>query len=99
VNGELDGLKDAVGAFIDCLNPGGRLCVIAFHSLEDRAVKEVFAERENPCVCPRNLPVCVCGRSADGRRVTRRPICASEAELSENPRARSAKLRIFERHL
>jgi 16S rRNA (cytosine1402-N4)-methyltransferase len=97
VNGELDGLEEAIDAFIDCLRPGGRLCVIAFHSLEDRIVKEVFARRENPCVCPKNLPVCACGRLPDGRRITRKPITASAAELCENPRARSAKLRIFEK--
>jgi 16S rRNA (cytosine1402-N4)-methyltransferase len=97
VNGELDGLGEAVDAFIDCLNPGGRLCVIAFHSLEDRIVKEVFARREDPCVCPKTLPVCACGFRSDGRRVTRKPIRASAEELRENPRARSAKLRIFER--
>ncbi|MDR1245826.1 MAG: 16S rRNA (cytosine(1402)-N(4))-methyltransferase RsmH [Clostridiales Family XIII bacterium] len=96
VNGELDGLDEALNAFIDCLNPRGRLCVITFHSLEDRVAKEVFAARENPCVCPERLPVCVCGRYPDGRRITRKPITASEDELSENPRARSAKLRIFE---
>jgi 16S rRNA (cytosine1402-N4)-methyltransferase len=86
-----------VDGFIDCLNPRGRLCVIAFHSLEDRIVKEAFATRENPCVCPKHLPVCVCGGSPDGRRITRKPITASEGELLENPRARSANLRIFER--
>ncbi|MDR1573052.1 MAG: 16S rRNA (cytosine(1402)-N(4))-methyltransferase RsmH [Clostridiales Family XIII bacterium] len=97
VNGELNGLGEAVDAFIDCLHPGGRLCVIAFHSLEDRIVKEVFARREDPCVCPKDLPVCVCGKLPDGRRITRKPITASAEELRENPRARSAKLRIFER--
>jgi 16S rRNA (cytosine1402-N4)-methyltransferase len=98
VNGELDGLREAADAFIDCLNPGGRLCVIAFHSLEDRIVKEAFAARENPCVCPKNLP-CVCGRSPDGKRITRKPITASARELLENPRARSANLRVFERKI
>jgi 16S rRNA (cytosine1402-N4)-methyltransferase len=97
VNGELDGLGDAVNAFIDCLNPGGRLCVIAFHSLEDRIVKETFATRENPCICPKDLPICACGRLSAGRRVTRKPIRASAEEIHENPRARSANLRIFER--
>jgi 16S rRNA (cytosine1402-N4)-methyltransferase len=97
VNGELDGLDAALDAFIDCLRPGGRLCVIAFHSLEDRIVKEVFAKRENPCVCPKDLPICACGRLSDGRRITRRPIRPAEEELQGNPRARSAKLRIFER--
>jgi 16S rRNA (cytosine1402-N4)-methyltransferase len=96
VNGELDGLREAVDAFIDCLNPRGRLCVIAFHSLEDRIVKEAFAAREKPCVCPKHLP-CVCGRSPDGKRITRKPITASEGELLKNPRARSANLRVFER--
>jgi 16S rRNA (cytosine1402-N4)-methyltransferase len=99
VNGELDGLGAAVDAFIDCLRPCGRLCVIAFHSLEDRIVKEVFARREDPCVCPKSLPVCLCGRLSDGRRITRKPIRASEAELLENPRSRSAKLRIFEKRM
>jgi 16S rRNA (cytosine1402-N4)-methyltransferase len=97
VNGELDGLSAALDAFIDCLRPRGRLCVISFHSLEDRIVKDVFARREDPCVCPKNLPACVCGKRSDGRRITRKPIRASEAELLENPRARSAKLRIFEK--
>jgi 16S rRNA (cytosine1402-N4)-methyltransferase len=97
VNGELDGLGAAIDAFLDCLRPFGRLCVISFHSLEDRAVKEVFARRESPCVCPKNLPVCACGRQADGRRITRRPLQAGEEELRKNPRARSAKLRIFEK--
>ncbi|MDR2771000.1 MAG: 16S rRNA (cytosine(1402)-N(4))-methyltransferase RsmH [Clostridiales Family XIII bacterium] len=97
VNGELDGLDAAIDAFIDCLYAGGKLCVISFHSLEDRIVKEVFARRENPCVCPKDLPVCVCGRQPDGRRITRKPIRVSEAEQCENPRARSAKLRIFEK--
>ncbi|MDR2355412.1 MAG: 16S rRNA (cytosine(1402)-N(4))-methyltransferase RsmH [Clostridiales Family XIII bacterium] len=97
VNGELDGLDAALDAFIDCLRPRARLCVISFHSLEDRIVKEVFARRENPCVCPKNLPACVCGKLSCGRRITRKPIRASEAELLENPRARSAKLRIFEK--
>jgi 16S rRNA (cytosine1402-N4)-methyltransferase len=97
VNGELDGLGEAADAFIDCLKPGGRLCVITFHSLEDRIVKDVFARHEDPCVCPKNLPVCACGRRPDGRRITRKPITASADELLENPRARSAKLRIFER--
>jgi 16S rRNA (cytosine1402-N4)-methyltransferase len=97
VNGELDGLGEAVDAFVDCLRPSGRLCVISFHSLEDRIVKEVFARRENPCICPKDLPVCACGRLSDGRRITRKPLRAGARELQENPRARSAKLRIFEK--
>ncbi|MDR2133429.1 MAG: 16S rRNA (cytosine(1402)-N(4))-methyltransferase RsmH [Clostridiales Family XIII bacterium] len=97
VNGEIDGLGDAMGDFVDCLGPSGRLCVISFHSLEDRAVKELFALRENPCVCPKDLPVCACGRTSDGRRITRKPIRAGADELRDNPRARGAKLRIFEK--
>ena len=79
------------------LNPGGRLCVIAFHSLEDRIVKNTFRTLADPCICPKNLPVCVCGRRPTVRLVTRKPITASEAELAENPRARSATLRIVEK--
>lgn len=97
VNRELDILKGSVGGLIDLLNPGGRLCVITFHSLEDRIVKEAFRTAENPCICPPDFPVCVCGRKPKGRVVTRKPVTAAEAELSENPRSHSAKLRVFER--
>lgn len=97
VNRELDILRNSVDGLIDFLNPGGRLCIITFHSLEDRIVKGAFRTAENPCICPKDFPVCVCGRKPKGRVVTRKPIIAGEAELLENPRAHSAKLRIFEK--
>ena len=97
VNNELGELEKACDDYCDVLKPGGRLCIITFHSLEDRIVKEAFARRLDPCICPKDLPVCVCGRKADVKRVTGKPITASEAELEENPRARSAKLRIIEK--
>lgn len=97
VNDELGHLRAALSDFMDALAPGGRLAVISFHSLEDRIVKESFAKRLNPCTCPPELPVCVCGKTADIRRITRKPVEAGEAELTENPRARSAKLRIIEK--
>lgn len=96
VNDELEGLKAAVDSFIDVLAPGGRLCIITFHSLEDRIVKQMIAARENPCTCPPGLP-CVCGRKPDVRRINKKPLIPSEEELERNPRARSAKLRIAER--
>lgn len=97
VNDELGGLKRAVEDFVDILNPGGRLAIISFHSLEDRIVKEVFNRRENPCTCPKNIPVCVCGKKPDVKKVTKKPIIPSEGEEEANPRARSAKLRICEK--
>lgn len=97
VNGELSGLKQALVDFISCLNPGGRLCVITFHSLEDRIVKTVFAQAAKGCTCPPDLPVCVCGKKPEGKIITRKPIVPGETELAENPRARSAHLRIFEK--
>jgi 16S rRNA (cytosine1402-N4)-methyltransferase len=97
VNSELSLLPKAVTDFIDELRPGGRLVVITFHSLEDRIVKQVFEKRENPCECPKDLPVCVCGKVSDVKRVGRKPLIASEEELEINPRARSAKLRIIEK--
>jgi 16S rRNA (cytosine1402-N4)-methyltransferase len=97
VNDELDGLAEAIYAFIGLLNSGGRLCVISFHSLEDRVVKECFARRENPCTCPKWLPECVCGRLPDGRRLTKKPLRPSQEESEENPRSRSAKLRVLEK--
>ncbi len=97
VNDELGQLKTAVDDFIDCLAPGGRLAIISFHSLEDRIVKESFQKRLNPCICPPDLPVCVCGRKPDIKKVTRKPVTASAAELGANPRARSAKLRVIEK--
>ncbi|MDR0852385.1 MAG: 16S rRNA (cytosine(1402)-N(4))-methyltransferase RsmH [Clostridiales Family XIII bacterium] len=97
VNDELGALSRAVHDFIDVLTPGGRLAIITFHSLEDRIVKEAFRKREDPCECPPGLPACVCGKVSDVRRITHKPITASAAELSDNPRARSAKLRVLEK--
>ncbi len=82
---------------IDILDDGGRLCIITFHSLEDRIVKTRFRTNENPCICPPDFPVCVCGRKSKGRVVTRKPIVPSEEELEENRRSKSSKLRVFER--
>ena len=97
VNGELDVLKTAINDMTDLLNPEGRLAIITFHSLEDRIVKNELRKQENPCTCPREFPVCVCGKKSKGRVVTRKPILPSDEELSANHRARSAKLRVFER--
>lgn len=97
VNGELEELKKSVDSYIDSLNSGGRLCIITFHSLEDRIVKEKFYKRENPCECPKEFPVCVCGRIGDVVRITKKPIQPSSKEVEENPRSRSAKLRIVEK--
>ena len=96
-NRELDVLKDSLDAMIDLLNPGGRLCIITFHSLEDRIVKRAFKKNENPCTCPPNFPVCVCGNVSKGKQVTRKPIVPGEQELQENKRAKSSKLRVFEK--
>jgi 16S rRNA (cytosine1402-N4)-methyltransferase len=96
-NDELGSLRRAVDAWIDVLNDGGRLAVITFHSLEDRIVKEAYRKRENPCECPKNVPVCVCGKTPDAKRVNRKPILPSAEEIEGNPRARSAKLRIIEK--
>ena len=84
---------------IDLLVDGGRICVITFHSLEDRIVKEVFRRNENPCTCPPEFPVCVCGKKSKGHVITRKPIIPSEEETEENPRSKSAKLRVFERKI
>lgn len=97
LNQELTVLEDVTDTMIDCLNPGGRLCVITFHSLEDRIIKNRFRTAENPCVCPKNFHVCVCGRKSRGRVVTRKPILPTEEETASNSRAKSAKLRVFER--
>ena len=97
VNRELDILKNVIGDLIDLLAPGGRLCIISFHSLEDRIVKQAFKEAEDPCICPPDFPVCVCGRKSKGSVVTRKPVTAGEEELENNQRAHSAKLRIFEK--
>lgn len=97
VNDELGQLTGAVEDFCDVLAPAGRLCIISFHSLEDRIVKEAFARRADPCTCPPEFPVCVCGKKADIRKVSRKPILPAEEELESNPRARSAKLRVCEK--
>lgn len=97
VNGELDALPPMLRAAVDGLNPGGRLAVITFHSLEDRIVKRTLAELARGCVCPPEFPVCVCGKKPQVRLVTRKPVTAGGAELKENPRARSAKLRVAEK--
>ena len=97
VNDELGHLESALTDFMDVLAPKGRLAVISFHSLEDRIVKEAFAKRLDPCICPPEFPVCTCGRKADVKKVTKKPVTAGEEELAQNPRARSAKLRIIEK--
>ena len=99
LNRELDVLSGSLDGFIDFLNPGGRLCVITFHSLEDRIAKNNFRTNENPCTCPSDFPVCVCGKVSKGKVITRKPILPSEKELSENKRSQSAKLRVFEKAL
>lgn len=96
-NRELEVLKDSIEVMIEALKPGGRLAIITFHSLEDRIVKNAYRTAENPCICPPDFPKCVCGRVSKGRTITRKPITASEEELKDNSRSKSAKLRIFER--
>lgn len=96
-NKELEVLKESLDAMIDLLKPGGRLCIITFHSLEDRIVKRAFKKNENPCTCPPSFPVCVCGNVSKGKQLTRKPIIPGEKELNENKRAKSSKLRVFER--
>ena len=97
LNRELEVLRDSLDDMIDFLNPGGRLCIITFHSLEDRIVKNAFRKNEHPCTCPPDFPVCVCGKVSKGRVITRKPILPGERELEENSRSKSAKLRVFER--
>ena len=97
LNHELDVLQDNLDDMIDLLNDEGRICIITFHSLEDRIVKSNFKKNENPCTCPSNFPVCVCGNKSKGHVITRKPILPSEKELEENSRSKSAKLRVFER--
>lgn len=97
VNGELAILDSTVDNVVEKLNTGGRICVITFHSLEDRIIKNAMRRHENPCTCPPEFPVCVCGKKADGKVITRKPILPSEEELEQNPRARSAKLRIMQK--
>lgn len=96
-NKELEVLKESLDGLIELLNPGGRLCVITFHSLEDRIVKTVFKTAEKPCICPPSFPVCVCGRISRGKVITGKPILPGEEELRTNTRSKSAKLRIFEK--
>ena len=97
LNRELDVLKDSLDEMIDMLNPRGRICIITFHSLEDRIVKGAFRKNENPCTCPSHFPVCVCGKVSKGKVVTRKPILPTVEEMENNSRSKSAKLRIFER--
>ncbi len=97
LNRELEVLKDTLEDMIGLLSPGGRFCIITFHSLEDRIVKSCFKTNENPCICPPNFPVCVCGRVSQGRVISRKPILPSAEELEYNKRSKSAKLRVFER--
>lgn len=97
LNRELDVLQDSLDEMIELLNPGGRLCIITFQSLEDRIVKNNFKKNENPCTCPSNFPVCVCGKISKGKVITRKPILPSEEELEINSRSKSAKLRVFQR--
>lgn len=97
INHELSVLENSIDGMIDRLADGGRLCIITFHSLEDRIVKAAFRKAENPCICPPEFPVCVCGNKSKGKVITRKPIEASPEELEYNPRSSSAKLRIFER--
>ena len=99
LNNELGVLKDSLDDMVDLLNDKGRLCIITFHSLEDRIVKNHFRTSENPCICPKEFPVCVCGRVSKGKVVTRKPILPGEEELEENSRSKSAKLRVFERKI
>ncbi len=97
LNRELSVLEESLDRLIDLLKPGGRLCIITFHSLEDRIVKTGFRKNENPCTCPPEFPVCVCGKKSKGKVITKKPVLPSQEELSENKRAKSAKLRVFER--
>lgn len=98
VNNELKPLHNTIISSIKALKLGGRLCVITFHSLEDRIVKEAYIEAEGKCTCPKELPYCVCGKISQGKVITKKPIVPSEEEQKENPRSKSAKLRIFEKN-
>ena len=97
LNRELEVLEESLDTMIDLLNPGGRLCIITFHSLEDRIVKVNFKKNENPCTCPPSFPVCVCNKKSKGKHLTHKPILPSQTEMEENSRSKSAKLRVFER--
>ena len=97
INGELESVERVIPEMIDLLKDGGRLCIITFHSLEDRIVKNAFKNAQDPCTCPPDFPVCVCGKRSKGRVITKKPILPSEEEMENNPRSKSAKLRVFER--
>ncbi len=97
LNNELGVLTDSIDRMIERLAPGGRLCIITFHSLEDRIVKNAFRRNENPCICPPNFPVCTCGLQSKGKVITRKPIIPEEGEIHDNSRAKSSKLRVFEK--
>lgn len=97
VNGELSILKRSIEDIVDVLEKEGRICIITFHSLEDRIIKETFKFLENPCICPPEFPICVCGNKSKGKVITRKPIIPSKQEIENNHRARSAKLRVFEK--
>ena len=97
LNEELKVLKNSLDDMIDMLNPDGRICIITFHSLEDRIVKEIFRRNENPCTCPSDFPICVCGKVSKGKVISRKPIIPAAEEQEDNPRSKSAKLRVFER--
>lgn len=99
LNKELEVLNNSIDKMIDLLDDGGRLSIITFHSLEDRIVKTRFRNNENPCICPPDFPVCVCGKKSKGKVITRKPIVPSEQEIVENKRAKSSKLRVFERRI
>lgn len=99
LNRELEVLENSLDTMIDYLNPGGRLSIITFHSLEDRIVKTIFRKNMNPCTCPPEFPVCVCGKKSKGKVITRKPIVPSEQEIQDNKRAKSSKLRVFEKTL
>lgn len=98
LNQELEVLKGHLNEMVELLDTNGRICIITFHSLEDRIVKNIFRKCENPCECPPGFPTCVCGKKSMGKVITRKPILPSEEELEANPRSKSAKLRVFERH-
>ena len=97
LNRELEVLEESIEGMIKALKPEGRLCIISFHSLEDRIVKKAFRTAEDPCICPKDFPICTCGRKSLGRVISKKAIIPRDLEMEENPRARSAKLRIFER--
>ena len=97
-NRELEVLEGSIEKMIDALRPGGRICIITFHSLEDRIVKNAFKRSQDPCICPPEFPVCVCGKKPKGRVITKKPVVPGESEMGENPRSKSAKLRVFEKY-